>query len=420
MKREVDVLVVGGGSAGVAAAVAAAGSGATVLLIERLGSAGGQAVSAYVGTVCGLWLRTLTDLPVWASGGWPRSMGQALAARCGTRAARTRDGLWYLPYTPFELRGLLDEALADAGVDTWFHTTLHGGEWTPGGSRIRALAFDRPAEVEARAVIDASGQATAALALGAAPLPLEGGHQAPAYVLHVEGLPEALSDDGLKMVLLRSMMRGVQEGALSEDALALSVVPGSRRGTYAACKLGLRGTLPDDPAVFSATESRARATAARIFGWLAEEEAGMERVRVIDAAPQVGFRSGRRAKTRQVCTAADLRQLGSRDDGVARAAWPVERWGADARPRLGLLPEGQAWEIPAGALEVEGRPGVWVAGRTLGADEEALASARVIGTCWQTGWAAGRLAAGYTRGEDRAATIAGIRRELALSNQDDA
>ncbi len=409
-----DVVVVGAGSAGVAAAVAAAGEGARVLLLEKLGFCGGQAVSAYVGTVCGSYLRTETDLPVWACGGWPRWTTEALARACGTRPARTPEGLWFLPYMPFALRTVLDDAVREAGVDMLFHATVHGARAGEDGWILDVLAYDRPWEVRAAAVVDGTGHATAAIAAGAEPLGHDEPLQAPAYVLHVAGLPRGVGDAAFKMTLLRALTRGVKAGVLPDDALALSVVPGSRRGSRAAFKLGLRGTLADDPRVFSDCELRARALADQVVRWLAREEPGFGELVVVDAAPQVGLRSGRRARTRVVCTAQDLTRHGPRPDGVAHAAWPVERWGADARPRLDLLPEGAVWEIPAGALEVAGLDGVYVAGRTLGADEQALGSARVIGTCWQTGTAAGRLAAGYTRGTPRATVIAGIRASLEL------
>src|SRR5260221_6489339 len=55
---EADVVVVGGGSAGLAAAITAARLGARTALIERYGFLGGNATSAWVGTVCGLWRAT--------------------------------------------------------------------------------------------------------------------------------------------------------------------------------------------------------------------------------------------------------------------------------------------------------------------------------------------------------------------------
>ncbi|MEY8839945.1 FAD-dependent oxidoreductase [Cribrihabitans sp. XS_ASV171] len=54
IREHVDVLVVGGGSAGIAAAVSAARSGANVMLVERMGFLGGTLTSVTLGSICGL------------------------------------------------------------------------------------------------------------------------------------------------------------------------------------------------------------------------------------------------------------------------------------------------------------------------------------------------------------------------------
>ena len=53
---DVDVAVVGAGAAGVAAATVAAEAGASVLVIEKYGFAGGAAVAGMSGTICGMYL----------------------------------------------------------------------------------------------------------------------------------------------------------------------------------------------------------------------------------------------------------------------------------------------------------------------------------------------------------------------------
>ena len=54
--KEVELVVVGGGPAGVAAAETAARKGLSVLLIEKEGFLGGQAVGGLSATICGLYL----------------------------------------------------------------------------------------------------------------------------------------------------------------------------------------------------------------------------------------------------------------------------------------------------------------------------------------------------------------------------
>src|SRR5438876_4028679 len=74
---EADVVVVGGGSAGLAAAVSSARAGARTILIERYGFFGGNATSAWVGTICGLYRRSRDDF----------------STACGGFADRWADGL---------------------------------------------------------------------------------------------------------------------------------------------------------------------------------------------------------------------------------------------------------------------------------------------------------------------------------------
>jgi len=53
--------------------------------------------------------------------------------------------------------------------------------------------------------------------------------------------------------------------------------------------------------------------------------------------------------------------------------------------------------IPAGALVSKHLNNLFFGGRTISATERAIASARVIGTCLSTGYAAGVLAAEFAR-----------------------
>ena len=72
---------------------------------------------------------------------------------------------------------------------------------------------------------------------------------------------------------------------------------------------------------------------------------------------------------------------------------------------------GCSYEIPVGSLCAQSTPGLYFAGRTISATDYAIASARVIGTCLSTGYAAGRLAAGESRGERRDTIVSSIRTE---------
>jgi hypothetical protein len=80
-------------------------------------------------------------------------------------------------------------------------------------------------------------------------------------------------------------------------------------------------------------------------------------------------------------------------DGVARCAWPVEQWGKDGKTRLRWLPPGAHYEISARSLRAAKIKNFFMAGKTISADVDAIASARVMGCCLATGEAAAKLAA---------------------------
>jgi anti-sigma factor RsiW len=78
---------------------------------------------------------------------------------------------------------------------------------------------------------------------------------------------------------------------------------------------------------------------------------------------------------------------------VARCAWPIEQWNADGVARFRYLPPGTHYEIPERCLRARDLDNLFMAGKCLSADVEAIASARVMGCCLATGAAAGVLAA---------------------------
>ena len=101
-----------------------------------------------------------------------------------------------------------------------------------------------------------------------------------------------------------------------------------------------------------------------------------------------------------VLTGADVLEGKKFTDAVARCAWPIEQWNADGVARFRYLPPGAYYEIPARALQAAKIKNLFMAGKTVSADVDAIASARVMGCCLATGEAAGNLAADYLESTD--------------------
>jgi hypothetical protein len=104
-------------------------------------------------------------------------------------------------------------------------------------------------------------------------------------------------------------------------------------------------------------------------------------------------RAGRMIAGRHLLTGAEVLSGQSFPDAVARCAWPIEQWNADGVARFRYLPPGTHYEIPERCLRARDLDNLFMAGKCLSADVEAIASARVMGCCLATGAAAGVLAA---------------------------
>ncbi len=406
-----DVLVVGGGAAGVGAAVGAAQAGARVVLVERHAYLGGLATSALVGTICGLYHRRTDGAVAWAVEGFPREVGERVAHESRTHAMSWRHGLTFLPYEPFALRTVLDDVAEAAGVEVRLHHKVLSVQRE--GSRIVGVGLGSSASRswwEPAQVVDTTGVASVAR-LGGIAVDEDPDYQAGAYVVSVCGLAP-IDADALRLGVAMAVRRGIAAGALPQAALAMSVVPGSHRADRVYLKLGLPGRHTGAPEEVSALERQARRLMRQIVAHLVDAEPVFAHALVADAASQVGLRTGARVRGRSLLTEQDVLVARKYEDGVAPGAWPVEVWGDAPQPELVFGPEGQTYEVPAGALVSSDTENLRVGGRHLGGEARAVASARVIGTCLATGYAAGRLAAGAAAGRPEVDDVAFLRDHL--------
>ena len=165
-----DVTVVGGGAAGIAAAVAAAGAGARTALIERYGFLGGMATAGMVSTICGLYLTTRADTIIPLNEGFPSRFADRLVTMSGCDEPVRRGRALVLPYTPFAFACLADELTTSRpAVDVYLHAYLV--DVAAAGRHLEALriaTWERTVDVQARAVVDASGDAIVAHRAGIA------------------------------------------------------------------------------------------------------------------------------------------------------------------------------------------------------------------------------------------------------------
>jgi glycine/D-amino acid oxidase-like deaminating enzyme len=410
-----DVLVIGGGAAGIGAAVAAGRAGARTVLLERYGFLGGLASAAWVGTICGLYLRDAAGTeaaPV--SSGFPQEFASRLQKDSGAKPLRADAGLWVLTYHPPDFVRVADAIVRESkNVTVLLHAIVAEASVQNGNRRldtVRALAWNEPLAISPATVVDCTGEATAAALAGAK---AEDGatDQAPALVFVLENLDPALAERGL-LEVRRELHRAVETGILPPICERLSLVPGAAANGRMALKLSLFPAEPQTPLWRQITdwERESRAALEPLRKFLSENVPACRNARLHSVAPQLGVRSGRRILGRARLTDKDVLEAKKSPLGIARGSWPMERWTRSPRPEMKYFAERGYYDIPMDCLRAIELDNVFVAGRCLSAETGAMTSARVIGTALATGWAAGTAAAYQVAGKSLDEAIAAVRK----------
>ena len=386
-----DVIIIGGGAAGIAAAVSAAESGSKVILIERYGFLGGMATAAMVGTICGLYYRG-TKAPEFAVQGFAKTFAEGVARGSATKPHCFSKGLHFLPYEPFVFNEEAMNALHLAGVEILLHAMLDNVDIE--GAEIQAISVITPSgklTIQTKAVVDCTGEALVSVLAGLE-LIEEKTYQSGAFVFRVAGFPP-LQPRVLELNLIRWIKKGINAQTLHSDCDRLSIVPGTFRQGAAFMKLGMPFPFTSAQDARTEYEHLARSRALGIIQYLKGADESLMSLTITSMAAQVGIRSGQRPVGKSVLEADDVLGCRKPADGVAIGAWPIEYWGKERLPVMKYFDEHETYQIPAGALVSSRLDNLFFAGRGLSATEDAIASARVIGTCLGTGYAAGMLAA---------------------------
>ncbi len=176
---DVDVAVIGGGTAGAIAAIAAARLGAKTVLIERMATLGGTPTTNFMGSMGD---RFMTRDGVQLLGGLPFEVVDRLAKAGGTQhptGMETIRGAMDIPFTvPFKpevLSDVLLKMVRESGCQMLLQT--HFSHPIGPAERPRGfVAVNKSGQVAvmARAFVDASGEADMAAACGAPCMGLSG------------------------------------------------------------------------------------------------------------------------------------------------------------------------------------------------------------------------------------------------------
>jgi hypothetical protein len=396
-----DIVVAGGGAAGVAAAATAAAQGRSVLIVERYGFLGGNAVAGLSGTICGMFLATESDnRPAeQVVFGFTNTFYRALQAAGGVTPPQRYGKTWTVTHDPQVWRETAEAILLDHGVEMLYHALIVGVIVEE--DHVRGLVVATKSglgAIEARVTIDATGDAD---------------------VLHRAGLDYTLGDDGVvQNPTMIFRLGGVDVGRFLEywgpDTICTPEVSqmirdadASGRYNLPRSKVWLFPTPRPGELLCNATRVVGRdgrelradrtedLTEAEIAGrgqvrdyarFFRDHIPGCEASFINDTGVQAGIRQSRSAVGVQRLSNSDVLDRRKRRDGIARSPWPIELH-SGTRPKLEWLIE-DFYEVPYGTLVPNRGEGLLVTGRCLSAEHEALASARVTAQCFQYGQAA--------------------------------
>jgi len=393
--RDVDVCVAGGGAAGVAAAIAAAQAGASVLILERAGFLGGSLTTVSLGSICGLYTVTDTDVRQIVDG-----VAGRVAERLRRRGGAGEPVRWLqtasLPYDLFTMKIVLDELVAESGVEVLYHTLAVDAQ-VEGGRMTALFAENKQGRlaIRARMFIDCSGDAD---------------------VVRHAGAPYEISLDDLQFPTAMVRFGGVDStrlGRISRDELRSHLeravadgmdLPRTAGGVFSErpgiahlniTKVAIDGRSPDpfDASAMSRAETAGRNQVSMYLEAFRRYVPGFSEAYVLDTGSVIGVRESRRARGCYVLNDNDVLGSARFDDAIACCAWPMEDHAAGRATRWVWLAPGSYFQIPLRCLLLERLDNLLVAGRCASATHGAQASIRVTAQCFAMGEAAGVAAA---------------------------
>jgi hypothetical protein len=383
-----DIVVIGGGSAGLCAAIAAARHGAHVVLIERSQCLGGMGTLAKVHTFCGLYHPDVSLPPQIANPGLPAELEQLMRARTGIAPVKM-GRVYVLPQDPSVFAAIAhDLTLAEKSLEVRFGTTCTAIFREFGESFIVKTTSGR---ISCHALIDASADAIVADFLGATRQSVAPEkNQRSAFIFSLQGVAPAAMEEDFRIRLALEIVRAVAAGILPRIALGTAGRPSTIAGE-------IHFTTDLDPAPPAELTTAGLLLAESLTHFLRGKFPEYATASAPLPAAMPGIRETFRWKGQYTRTEEDLVSSMEFPDTVAYATWPIELRETTRGAKLRFFDKPIPASIPLRSLTSAEIDGVFFAGRCISATHEALASLRVMGTCFATGQAAGHAAAAYVQ-----------------------
>ena len=385
-----DVIVVGGGLTGVAAAVSAAREGAEVLLVEQSGMLGGAMSVNLVYPFMRYWTKLPGSEEI-------KILSAGIFEEMRQRQSSYIPALNETRFKPESFQILLDDMVAEAGVQMLFHATLCGANVE--GREIKSILLATKAglmEVSADSYIDATGDGDL-MAFAGCQFQLgreaDGLCQPMTTIFRMSGVDiEAFKADRPRLKVLYSQFK--EEGKIQNPREDILVFFGLGEGILHFNTTRVIKLDPTDPFAVSQAEMIARKQVYEMYRFLKENSTAFKNAAICSTAISIGVRESRKLVGEHVLTVEELKNCTKFPDAIALGNYDVDIHNPEgAGTSHYYFTDGEYYTIPYRSLLPKELDNLLVAGRCLSATHEAQASVRIMPICATMGQAAGTAAA---------------------------
>jgi glycine/D-amino acid oxidase-like deaminating enzyme len=392
---DVDVLVVGAGSAGSTAAIAAARTGARTMLVERYGYMGGTSTGV-LDTFYGFYTPGISRKVV---GGIPELVVEELMARGAAFLRPSTYGAGTgVTYDPETLKMVWEDLATAAGVHVLYHSFCTDVITADKGRNVTGVVVDGKRglmRIMAEQIVDASGDADVCFKAGT-PFEKAGELEHAQTLTTTFRLTNVDVDTATQIpkAELHAMMREANaSGRFRLPREEGSIHPTPVPGVMLANMTRMDGYDPTDPLSLTGAEIEGRRQAREYIRFLTQCVPGYEHARLVGLSTQIGIRETRRVYGDYRLAIEDVLEARKFPDSIGQCGAPVEDHHPGRDTKWVYIPYSGVYDIPFRALIPQELDNVLVAGRCFSATHEAHASCRSMAQCMAMGQAAGTAAA---------------------------
>lgn len=392
---KMDVLIVGGGTAGICAAIASARNGAATMLIENKGYLGGT-------SVIGLPWASFSDGQKQITRGIADELAKELHKLGGIEADLAKDD--WLPLNAERLKIVALTLLEKAKVNLLLNTMVVDTIVT--NNALRGVIVENKGGRQAimgKAIVDCSGDADVAFRSGVECRTgrlTDGKTQPMSAIFNVGGVDAkafeaaggynamvSLFDKFAEIYNFKNPRRGTFSGMFK--------IPG-KYGEYSFNVTRVLNCIGTNPVELTQSELIGfHQVNEFVYSFLRPHVPGFKNAYLASTA-SIGIRETRRIVGEYVISEHDIEEYKEHDDAIGRGAYPVDIHSpTDSKTVYHAhkhIP-GRSYTLPYSILLPKTIDNLLVAGRCVSATHEALSAIRVMPCCMVMGQAAGTAAA---------------------------